>query len=739
MATVHKCDAPGCGKRFSRSDHLTRHKDIHLPRTIYRCAVTDCSKRFVRKDVRDKHELRHKRKISKRDRGDYKRADRIDGSESHSDPETVKSSTVTAIKEDSLRGIVADPVDILNFDIRDPLLASLPDTRLMPPDIAQWLFSDEALYLEGDKVSPYGFNAISNINTDHVLEDAVLVSPDFPHPNFQTSVSDTDLARMCDTIPALANLQFGQLQAERALEIYWGYFHVQFPILHRPSFNTSQANPFLLLSMVMMGAALSPCTDRDETPLMGDSGLLAETIAYPLRWLISSSNEFRSPPRSYILQSLIILETYEILLANRELHERAYLNHGVKMQLLRRSPLLGGDPLSKTNDDNEITSEPDAWKRWIEVESFNRVALVAFYLDTINATIFGHQIVLFAHQIKLLMPCDDMLWEMATIDKNNLPPQTRPPKFISALMKLLHLESLEVGPLGKKVLLAGLLSIKFQMELKDLQVHFLNWRFIKDSWKETLYHAIDVWQTNICHGDCCDSRNAFYLIPNYESSTPEPFDIMERRCKFPAYHIGQTFMGIKQYDIIIYAGATNRMSVKTTERDYKVVKERIEAWANSPKGAVSVLQSYIFLWELMFDKEMEKTYNPSLDPVFYRPNAVASALFVVWAYNYCLFGPEVRASEEHNWSATENGYSYMRRVCGALLIDSGDSTLVTKNIPEYCSILPTIPRTNNLVGLMMQFLDGFSHCSSEVCREYVGLLGNCAGRSMGRSTSLSFS
>lgn len=702
--------------------------------------------------MRDKHEFRHQRKLAKFSRFDQNSSDSVSENERRKsvpfheyppvsdtpfdfhakEPQIDLNSHVLHLKE-QVQEPVLDVKEQTQHPVQEPALEVKQD-RLMPPDIAQWLFSEEALYLDGDKVSPYGYNAISNINTDKILEDAFLMSPNFPHPNLQTLVIESVVLQMVETIPALSHLQFGPYAVERALEIYWGYFHVQFPILHKPSFNTALAHPFLLLSMVMMGVALSKCTEKDETAILGDAALVAETIAYPLRWLICSSPEFRSPPQSYILQSLIILETYEILFSNRELHERAYLNHGVKMQLLRRSPLLGGDPLSKTNDDCEITSEPDAWKRWIEVESFNRVALVAFYLDTINATIFGHQIVVFAHQIKLLMPCDDMLWEMSTIDKNNLPPQTRPPRFISALMKLLHQESLEVGPLGKKVLLAGLLSIKFQMELKDLQVHFLNWRFIKQSWKETLYHAIEVWQTNICHGDCCDSRNAFYQIPNYENSTPAPFETNEHRCKFPAYHIGQTLLGIKQYDCIIYTGATNRMSVKTTERDIKVVDARVKLWAASPKGAVLVMQCYIFLWELLFDRGEEKLYNPSTDPVFHRPHVVATSLFVIWAFNFALHG---QTDTKHpHWDPSESGYDYLRRVCGTLLKESGDSTLLTKNIDRYTKILPGIPRAHHLVGLMVQFRDGFGESPSEVCREYVALLNNCVSRSMGQITVL---
>lgn len=727
MTVFHKCDAQGCGKQFSRSDHLARHKKGHLPHQLYPCSVNGCSKAFVRKDVRDKHEIRHQRKENREhNQTNRKKTVSIEqfAFRTHSD-EPLDHGLLSAVLHEH------DDKSLSSYEVQSTFNAERitgdEGLQLMPPDIGQWLWTADDIGTDYH-VGPTGSSPTSTeTSITKVLRDAFLHSPKFPHPNAQTIVDTQVVERLMDAIPGLGTIRFETQQVERALEIYWSYFHVQFPILHRPSFHPSDAHTFLLLSMVMTGAALSHCTDQDESLRIGNADTLVATIAYPLRWLICSSSEFCSPPKAYILQSLIILETCEMLCSNRQLHERAFLNHSVKIQLLRRSPLLGGDPLSKTNDDNKITNEPDAWKRWIEVESFNRVALVAFYLDMINATIFGHHAVLFPHQIKLLMPCDDMLWEMSTIDKNNLPPQTKPPKFITALTKVLHQENLEVGPLGKKILLAGLLGVKFQMELTDQHAKFLHWKFAKEFWKDALYNAIEVWHDDICRGDCCDSRNAFYLTNRYDRPIPGPFELADRRCKFSAYHIGQAFMGVEQYDCIIYAGATNRMNVQTTERDYEHAKNRIHEWAVSLRGPVSVLHSYIFLWELLFDRNGKNPYNPAVDPVFHRPNVVASSLMVVWAYNFSLYGPDVDEHPHH----VESGYDYLERVCTTLLKLSGDRELSVRNISNYSKLLPEIPHTNRLAGLMAQFRDGFSASKSEICREYVGLLDRCVARTSG--------
>ncbi|GAA5850603.1 hypothetical protein JCM8547_001926 [Rhodosporidiobolus lusitaniae] len=56
----YACDFEGCGKAFSRPDHLSRHKLNHNPSTIYECPK--CPKTFVRMDLLVRHTERHERK-----------------------------------------------------------------------------------------------------------------------------------------------------------------------------------------------------------------------------------------------------------------------------------------------------------------------------------------------------------------------------------------------------------------------------------------------------------------------------------------------------------------------------------------------------------------------------------------------------------------------------------------------------------------------------------------------------
>ncbi|KAH0842777.1 hypothetical protein FOPE_08035 [Fonsecaea pedrosoi] len=54
-----ECKHEGCGKSYSRAEHLYRHQLNHTPKTIYRCDYPDCSRYFVRQDLCIRHRERH--------------------------------------------------------------------------------------------------------------------------------------------------------------------------------------------------------------------------------------------------------------------------------------------------------------------------------------------------------------------------------------------------------------------------------------------------------------------------------------------------------------------------------------------------------------------------------------------------------------------------------------------------------------------------------------------------------
>jgi ribosomal protein S9 len=53
------CTFEGCGKSYSRAEHLYRHQLNHSAKIVFTCSFKGCGKTFVRLDLRSRHEERH--------------------------------------------------------------------------------------------------------------------------------------------------------------------------------------------------------------------------------------------------------------------------------------------------------------------------------------------------------------------------------------------------------------------------------------------------------------------------------------------------------------------------------------------------------------------------------------------------------------------------------------------------------------------------------------------------------
>ncbi|RFU77838.1 c2h2 finger domain-containing, partial [Trichoderma arundinaceum] len=65
-----ECNAEGCGKSYSRAEHLYRHQLNHNSKQIFRCEYPDCPRTFVRGDLLKRHMDRHTAKGSQLNRRD---------------------------------------------------------------------------------------------------------------------------------------------------------------------------------------------------------------------------------------------------------------------------------------------------------------------------------------------------------------------------------------------------------------------------------------------------------------------------------------------------------------------------------------------------------------------------------------------------------------------------------------------------------------------------------------------
>ncbi|CDK30049.1 unnamed protein product [Kuraishia capsulata CBS 1993] len=775
----HRCDFPGCHKSFSRREHLSRHQLNHYPKKVYRCEWDGCSKTFVRNDLLQRHLKRHKDKEQKRSSKRHQIGKTLDRHNSvgddvgtgQSDSEDDRPMTVVPKTEsfqvDELPPEGSSSKSLISWLFNDSERDSGTDSKSSTADAGLGSLSyptNGDLFLTGPfDISPNAMmGLLQNVNTSTTNSPAPDLFPDHDR-SIISRLTESKVAELGQTITDIQkNSNFTLKRLERMLDMYWNFFHPRFPILHKPTFVAADSPPVLLLAMAMMGSKLAGCVSEQVNDIdqqIDKPSEFALAIAKPLRWLIFSSPHFHPPAKIWIIQSLLILEFYEKNCSIREMHERAHLHHGTTVQLLRRSPSLGGNPFKL----DEMESSENIYNKWIEAESMKRSTLMCFYMDAIDAISFGHQILIYAHQIQMTMPCDDSLWENA-LTANPVKPVNGNVHFLVALKNLLNGIPVKTNSFGKKVLVSGICSIMYQMQQRELQASFgLDGKGSSSgNWRQMLIAAFAVWRNDV-GGSCCSSRTAIentssaqtsLLAENQNDIRSPQFSESDTRCKCIAYHMAHIFMSISHYDFMIFAGAPWRMNVKPTLADRQAISKRVYDWSKSEHGKICALQSYLLLWEMFLSPqdgkyEFNYEYDASTD-IFFRSNVVGLCVIVLWCYNFCNYGPEsyflsIEGEAEDGVAKAEqreDGYHYLRRIrtemtglAGGICLHTWYSNMsgnVFYNaLKRHASILLDVKNKEYIVGLCQMVSKMLWDADYSVAREHARLLQHCAERSMG--------
>ncbi|KAK8211541.1 hypothetical protein M8818_003195 [Zalaria obscura] len=121
---------------------------------------------------------------------------------------------------------------------------------------------------------------------------------------------------------------------------YWLHLHPQIPILHRPTFDASTCPDLLLLTLITLGASCLESSHQYPTTAAGVE--LSLFLATHIRHLVLKDGDFVPPAKLWVFQSLLLLELYEKMYADRALHERAHVHHATTLTLMRRGSSLIG-------------------------------------------------------------------------------------------------------------------------------------------------------------------------------------------------------------------------------------------------------------------------------------------------------------------------------------------------------------------------------------------------------------
>lgn len=774
---VYVCDHDGCDKRFTRAEHLSRHKLNHNPTVIYSCPWPGCTKSFVRSDLRERHLKRHQARRAKEQAKAMNAANAPKKRRPKRVAPPLTPSTSVEKKEPSINSL--DPVilptiedrqlgmhsysqltpqeqdlQVLKSECESPILprpSAMAQSAPSPARLINWLFDENSVTDVGllDSVPHMSNGNFFNPEDDpfglssDLINDILIIPPNFPSPSQQTEVTSEITQRLIQAIPQLAGHKHLR-NIPSFLEAYWSCFHTQSPILHKPSFNSNTCPTILLLSMIMIGS--SYYTAHPSASMITNPRQFGDLIAVPLRGMIFHSRDFQPPSPVWIIQSLLMLEHYERFTSNRQLHERAFVHHGTTIQLLRRSPGFGGNPLNNKTE-YEKSKSHTIWERWIEFEQLKRTALYAFYVDTSDSMVFGYQLMLSTHQIQLRLPCDEELWESYLTPKE-IPSTTEQLPFISGLKKLLNREPVHTSRFGKKLLLSGLLSIMSQMQQRSIQGTILDIDDVRDTWQESLSFAFDYWNREIVHG-CCSTSSALYWRDDDKSQLPLSLRYDDTRCKFPVYHMAQITLRIQHYDYYIYAGAPWRMNVEAEASDYEAVGKKIKEWSGSHNGRLSVVYAYMFLFEVFLSPQdsatqFEYKFHADDDAIHERLNVLALVMLLVWAYNYSVDGPEsevlLHKPPSNTLVSKESGIEHLRRIRAELstligmpihVSNPGSGLRYHNTMIELANKLAEVKNKHHMTGLLHMISELFKGSYWEVGDEFSRLVKNCYWRSFG--------
>ncbi|KAL2836124.1 fungal-specific transcription factor domain-containing protein [Aspergillus pseudodeflectus] len=731
------------------------------PRKIHQCHV--CQKDFVRLDLLQRHIRRHDRGMSYRNSGGYTTSGRPVGSNRHG---TCISPLVPAAGVE-LRGQSETPGDTVDtptsrddqLETPQALVATVGQTSIdalqsmisesrpnetsgvgyltffdgsndatsLTQDL-DWLFGVGVDCWDDASASLDRFNNILNPTTEQLpvwsplsgtsSQGSVSVAVE----NVTHLVPRQKVLAALVTLPAdlLSSSFFDAANLEWFMQSYWDNYNPHFSLLHRPTFSVQAAPPLLLVALLTLGATLSP--DRNHYQI-------AEKIHESLRWLIFTSPDFQAPAPLWVVQALLVVQSYEKMFSTRKLHEISHIFHYSVITLMRRGSSYS--PHADHSDDSDTPSISKAWHRWVERELSHRAAYFAFVMDAQHSSIFGHSAALSLTDIHLPLPCADALWEAPTAsiwnrERARMPPGPAP-SFIPALRALLARQPVPhtYSPFARFVLLHGLLCLTRHMITRDQTASYLSEHQTtseteaggsgsvtpeQDSWKDRLDRAIDTW--------------SFSLLSRAPSLCLEAARPLQR--------IAHVSIHVSLVDFHILAGAphlaTSSGPCAARGRDsaqFARAYKRISAWAHHRNAKRALSHCLLLIQETMFTRTR---YAAAEDSIILRPWVLYNTTLVLWAYGAIREGADdIRyPSENRNgnerpvpagdqvqrqgqWTAEE----YLAQMLNGLMGDGSSGDL---------DQLKGANKTTGLVAAVRDALEGCRWALLEEAKETLGRL-----------------
>lgn len=514
------------------------------------------------------------------------------------------------------------------------------------------------------------------------------------------------------------------------LDLYFNQFNTTYALIHMPTFEPSQAEPLLLLSILLLGATYS------------DKGAhqVAVCIHDVIRPSIFAHAGFSPRPKLWTLQTILLVECFGKSRAGQRQHDFSHLFHGLLINLIRRSDCqsVTKQPSPEGCGDDSVALA-DKWKLWAESEQKKRLALLCFMWDTQHAVLFCQSLCMSAFELRCAMPCNQNIWEAPDAEawattwrrSSQFFPSSvsvPTPMFLPTLKSYLSPGSVAPGAGGRLddlnalslvLVLHGVMSIAWDMQRRDQTSLGVNSILCPSSsgqgrtatsWRDLLSDAYNRWRLDFDQY-CADSS----------SSSPSgagewlAFGTAYRS----VYHAAQALLHMDFLDIQIYAGARHILGRPVQQQDYIRSSRVVKKWASEDdreRAATAAWHAACMLYDVVTAKSASSTghntntgQQQQLAPassnesdaaiqtnLFHVPWCLYLATLTCWAFHHAkpsrgkaggsssrnryeedenLYGDESDESDEIVWNPQREMEALVRTMAG-----SGNATNAVRNV-----------------------------------------------------------
>ncbi|RPA93243.1 hypothetical protein L873DRAFT_1706077 [Choiromyces venosus 120613-1] len=349
------------------------------------------------------------------------------------------------------------------------------------------------------------------------------------------------------------------------LDLFFSRFNPSYPLLHRPSFEPSNVNKLLLVSVLMLGATYGE----------KDAHHMAVRVHDVLRGVLVSSDYFHATPELWVLQTVLLIEVFGKSRACMKQHDMAHLFHGLLINLIRRSDCQTSTPLHISLESKDLDQE---WREWIIAEEKKRLALLAFLWDVQHAVLFSQSLCMSAFELRLPLPYDSPTWEANSAEAwyKARKAERPPPPFLMVIK--LYLNPGKTTPalnsFSRLLILHGLMSVMWDMKRRDQTS--LDSSLSTTSWQSRIATAYDAWKLDF------DSH------PSPSMSSSGGINTETATSTLTLYHAAHLILHTDILSLQIYAGARSILGKPVLRTDYDSSCAVVKAWSMTHAARKSV-------------------------------------------------------------------------------------------------------------------------------------------------------